>query len=622
MAKEEEKLIKGKPTPYASTTPAELDTRNIFNSALDTTYIKGEIRAVDKYPNSDGILELTDIDQFPIGKIDIQLKTLSEKNYKSVKFQCEQNFFSYCENSSLPVFLIVVNRRDKKVYWRHIDLATLSEVSNKMKRKSYSLSIPKENTIEVGNKDYIKKWTEIAKANVRKVWNYDSVNERNKLIESQMQQLNSRLQDPTNLPVPILRNLHFFLDEFNYILDKEFPSVKQILYPNYWKIGIGIIKYEIGDVRYLLFPAEFKKSQILIKKVIKGEYEDFMQEMYNRNILLLSSSKDDSELRLTPVSTAYKILEDDIMRTVKNINFPIPDECLSREYLISFIDKNQGYLDLNYQAEFYSLKDLKRKLYSILPMIAATSKNYADWVVDHNDDIDSYSHWKSSQSIKNRIADAIKLIDQNYSPKVKVTMTSTLYNIELINYYINYLESKGISDVHRLYAVNQFNNEMYGVDDWKTWYKEPVWENTKLFFKKFYELYEKYILLHFPKLKNELQIIDSPETTIVHILHFDEIEKSRPHLEIYYLRPNIPKVGEILFYLNEDPNNPIDRRRFGLECKSDCRIDGLEYNITQMHVQVLDFMFTLSPTYTLIKDTLEELLKKLFNQRKYAQTVL
>ena len=82
------------------------------------------------------------------------------------------------------------------------------------------------------------------------------------------------------------------------------------------------------------------------------------------------------------------------------------------------------------------------------------------------------------------------------------------------------------------------------------------------------------------------------------------------------MRPNLPKDGEILFYLIEDPDNPIDRMRVGLENKCDCTINGTEYQITEMYVQVLDFMFTTSPTYALIKENLIENLRRLFNERK------
>jgi hypothetical protein len=91
--KEKSRIIDGSPAPYPSTTPAEIDSRNIFLNLIDSQFIKADIRHLDKYPNSDGIIEITTESQHPVGKIDIQLKTMKLKNYASPKFQCERSFF-------------------------------------------------------------------------------------------------------------------------------------------------------------------------------------------------------------------------------------------------------------------------------------------------------------------------------------------------------------------------------------------------------------------------------------------------------------------------------------------------------------------------------------------------
>jgi len=390
--------------------------------------------------------------------------------------------------------------------------------------------------------------------------------------------------------------------------------VKHILYPNFWKIGIGIIKYQPGHIQFLLYPVEFKKSQILVKEIKDDDYKDFTREMFEGNILLMVNLITDAQIRKTPSAFAYELLEDSILKVVGRYNFPIADEFIAQEYLISFIDRNQGYLDVEKHANSYQLKDLKFKLFSVLPMLAATSKSYADWVEGYNDDIDSYSHWEQSIHHKKVLEETIEKIKVGFVPKVKVSIISTLYNINLITYYINLLESKGISEAKRKYKLRQFKENMVNVDVWKTWNKDILWLNLKLFLDNFNKLYEKYVNTHFHYIKDFLLLVPSDEITIVYVLQFDEMKTVRPCIEVYYLRCSLGGKGEVLYFLEEDPKNPIDR--IGIDKNFECIINGISYEIVSIHAQTLDFMFTISPTYTLMNENLTEKIKRFFTERR------
>lgn len=617
MQEETIKLIDGKPAPYPSTSVAEVESKNIFQGLLDANFVRGEVRVMDKYPNTDGILEITNGERITVGKIDIQLKTLQPKNYASPSYQCERSFFSYCENSPLPVILVAVNRQDKKAYWLHIDADTLKYVASKMTGESYTISIPVENCIDGVKREYIEKWTEKAKEAVTKVWNYDTLREQKKAIETQLGELNHRLQNPTKLPLQALRAIHNYLDKYNYILDIEFSSVKEVLYPNYWKIGIGIIKYTFADIRYILFPLEYKKEQTLIKEVVFDENTDIGLEMMKGNILVFVSSKDINDLRDYPVQTAYKSLEDSILGVTGKYKFPIADDFIAHEYLVSFIDRNHVYLDLEAEQNSYSLQELKYKLFKVLPILAATELGFADWVTECNHGIDSYSSWKTSPHFKKKVADAIKKVEEGFVPKVKVTITSELYNIDLITNYINYLQNKGFNSANRQYEHGQFDETKYrnALPFKQTWNRDILWKNTQLFFQQYYKLYDKYIETHFPHIQHLLQIIPAESKTILCLLISDET-KGGPYLEIYYLRPNKPAKNELYFFTDTDTDNPIDRKKFYLEDKWECIVKGNTYQITQMHVQTLEFMFEISPTYTLINKKLQEKLQKFFREKQ------
>jgi len=611
--------IIGNPAAYPATATAEIESKNILLSLLNARFIKGEIRTMDKYPNSDGILDITDNEQLPIGKIDIQLKTLSPSNYNSPRFQCERNYFVYCQNSTLPTILIAVDRHNKKAYWRHIDKPTLEEVFEKMKGESYSLTLPVENCIDGVNEEYVSAWTQKAREVFEKVWNHDFLKEQKKQLEAKVTDLDSKLQTPIRLPVADLKDIHRFMDAYNYILDIEFGAAKQILYPDYWKIGIGILRYEHGNIQYLLYPVEFRKEQTLVKEVKPGDYEDIMRSMYERDVLLLANLNSRNDIRDLPLSYAYSLLESDILGVAGKYSFPIQDNFIAHEYLISFIDRYHAYLDMEVDLDSYALKELKYKLYSVLPMLVATGKNFADWVVDHNEDIDSYHGWQFSDNRKKKLIESIKKLNEGFVPKVKVTITSRLYNIDLITNYINWLEKNGITKAIRQYQTGQFNDKMYGVESWKTWNKEVLWSNTKLFVQHFHKLYDKYICAHLPYIKDFLKIVANEDTTIVYLFHFADDHKSTPHMEVYYLRPAKPKKGEIFCMLVEDPNNPINRKKYFIEEKYDCVFNEEEYQIIRMNAQSLDFMFEISPTYALINDKLSDKLKSFFAKKRREQ---
>ncbi|HTB52335.1 MAG TPA: DUF4365 domain-containing protein [Ferruginibacter sp.] len=616
MYNKRKNLINAPSTPYAKTAKAELDSRKIFLHLIDSQFIRGEISQNDKTPATDGILEIIDDNQRLIGKIEIQLKTLNPKSYKSLSFQCKDSFLASCENATLPVILIVVNRTEQKVYWRHIDSDTLVEVSKKLVgKKSCTIKISPENSIGNGNTNYITQWGQKAKDTRDKVWNFDILEKQYFEIEKELELVNSKLKKPISLSVESLREINEFIDCYNDILNREFRSIKEIIYPNYWKIGIGIISYQIYNVVFILFPIKYTDDQILIKE-IQGEDLPLLEEGFSQGTVLLRSfMKSKDKIKDTPSQYAYELLESNILRIAGKQNLPIPDEFIAHEYLVSFIDKNAGYLDMDSQLDSYLLNELKDKICSILPMVGATSHGYADWVTEHDDDIDGYSHWKYPSSYHQKhIADCIIKINEGFVPKVKVRITSQLYNIDLINYYINFLENKGITETKRQYKKNQINR-LIGSLTWNGFTKEALWNNIKLVFQDFNHLYNLYLKTHFKHIEHTLKLSSINEhTTIIYVFYFNETHR-HPQLSAYRLNPKILEKGEIIYLLAEDPNNPIDSKKFAISDYK-CFYNNKEYEIVHIKNIPLEFLFTFSPTYSLINEKLTEKLRGFFKEKK------
>src|ERR1700722_1739303 len=97
------KIIKTTPAPYPPTASSELDAVTCLLDILDKKLVKPDIKVLDKFPNIDGSIELTNLDQIPIGEFNVQVKTVSQNKDETISYQCTLPFLAYCENSILPV---------------------------------------------------------------------------------------------------------------------------------------------------------------------------------------------------------------------------------------------------------------------------------------------------------------------------------------------------------------------------------------------------------------------------------------------------------------------------------------------------------------------------------------
>ena len=103
-----DKIIDAEPAKYSKTDTPEADALAVFNFIIDRKQIKSHLQQRDKVPNYDGNIEITKDDQTPIGKLEVQMKKLDESNENNPKYQCELSFLSYCEQSLMPIILLLL----------------------------------------------------------------------------------------------------------------------------------------------------------------------------------------------------------------------------------------------------------------------------------------------------------------------------------------------------------------------------------------------------------------------------------------------------------------------------------------------------------------------------------
>lgn len=608
---ERKKIIPSDPTPYnASSEPERASWLTLLN-LLGTKYFDADIKTASTIPDTDGIIAILNEERVRVARVDVQLKTLEEKNYESPKYQCDLRFLSYCERSLLPVLLIAVNNKGNIAYWLHIDEQTLHDAMARLKGESISIPIPKENCISLEHTEFRQQWIEIYNRSWEKLWNFDQTLQRQKALETEVANIKEQTENPIHLPLDVLKGLHRYLDEYNYILDIEFPTVKSIMYPNYWKIGMGVISYRLFDITYILYPIPYQRNQVMIKDVKLPPGADWHNEMFEGRALMLAIANNVNELIWSARQEAYKRLDSPVLKIIEENNFAIPSEFLAREYLLSFIDRYVVYLDLDPMAQSYSLKELVYNLMVLLPMYEGTDGGFVNREREYTSSIDHHYRDRPSENHKRFLDITRKRIKDGEVPTVKVTITSEKYNIDLIYYYVHFLNDKNIQKVERVYTA-PIRDENKAGELWKTWYPEVLWANFQVFISNLDACLTQYIKDHFFKLQHALAIKYEGHHTRLYVFYeYNGLHK--PHVELFVLKPKTYEEGKILFVKEAD--SPINRPDLAQQ-KYECVFEGKPYSIMRIQGQPLDFMFTPSPTYTFIKDHITGQLRSYFNSQE------
>lgn len=92
-----ERIFNAKPAVFPANNTEEQNSVIKLLDILDKSRIKPEATFMDKYPNTDGYITITDVKQYPIGKCEIQIKTLPDINLVKPHYQCTLPFLSHCE---------------------------------------------------------------------------------------------------------------------------------------------------------------------------------------------------------------------------------------------------------------------------------------------------------------------------------------------------------------------------------------------------------------------------------------------------------------------------------------------------------------------------------------------
>ena len=506
-------------------------------------------------------------------------------------------------------------------YWHHIDNATLLLLSQKIKKQTISLLFDKKNIIHKNNGNYINDWIKIIEAYQYKLYDYDLLKNRSALLDWEIKEIRKHSNTAIGKVDPIYVEIHVFLDFYNNLLDYDFLTTKNFLYPNYWKIGFGIYQYLEQSTRFILYPISYSLNDALIKQF------DSQELLYSQNAISYIGFNYENPIKFRPKQYAYELIEKNTSEVLKRQPLLVKDEFLANEYILAFIDKFNLILGLENKLQEYLLFEIEYSLYVFLPLWIEQTINILEYKdrKEHNIayPLDFIYLHTYSNDIK-KISDIVKVkINNGVKPTLNIKLFSEEFSIDIIVNLISYLKQIGVDKIRREYEnQNAINKSSYYI--WESWGEEKTIKNIKLFYSHFPRVYDLLIASYFPNLKKELQFYNEYDLVII-VVDFSKAEINySPSIDYYYLKSDLQIENRILIYNSNEKNIPLRRENFRdlLDVGSRIQIEGIGYIMKSCSFTVLGSFNNITPIYdktpmlTAINSLLKDNFKEYFEKKK------
>ncbi|HEY4060946.1 MAG TPA: DUF4365 domain-containing protein [Puia sp.] len=602
----EEIAYEGYGAPYPKSSESEEDASKQLQYRLNSKYIRANIRTMDKIPNFDGTLDVLDEQGRLVGQLQIQLKTLPKNRSTNPGYSCDEHFISACSGNLLPCLLVVVDTEGKKSYWRHINEQTISEFHSERSGQTYTIKCPIDQCIDGTDESYIQSWKKILHERRSRILNYGHLSQ--KLLQAE-ERLSRRLNDlhpADDLDEQTIFELQLFLDEYNGVLEKDFKGVREAEFLEYWKIGIVIVQITPMHLSYSLLPIPRGKDLPLIQRAGPERALQLLSPQSELLALFYAMDANRSEMRNNPKLYSYTLLRDTVEKCVENKHLVVEDLILAREYIVAFIDNYSNYLGFDPGQDKYSLARIKLLLEKIMPVVESESHHW------HIDPATTSMNNNSRMTFSNKepIKQAERFIAEGKQPKVKVSLWSDDFNIDVLYHYIDLLESSGETAAFRVFERN-FKPRGIGKQDWQEWDRSVIVPNLTIFMNNVSRLYQGLLQRNFPGIMEQLKQ-RAPEIQIFVVKDVKDLSR-HPRLEIFYLTSNDQLSSNRYLYDGDDPTCPVNAKRVFLENDPDCIIEDKHCKVYSVRYLTLDFLFTSTPFYSFMRTELTAVLRVFFN---------
>ncbi len=571
------------PKQYPANDSSEQDAKTVLESLVDSHFVKLDIRTRDKVPNVDGTIELVNEKSVPIGKLDIQLRSIPKGH---TSYNCEVSLAAYGKVSTLPVLLVCVDTVNKCAYWKHIN-PYMPELKGKEKQQSFTVyfSNGADNIDQSGI--YIKKWLDIANNYQICIEKYPSLSVGN------IQKLSPETIDPVELEF-----FQKFIDTINNLLDNDFPVFKEIVFPGVWKLGVGIISSSEHHIQYQIYSIPYKEPAPLVCKLSKGL---LFTNKWDKNAI--SETQTSKDALLDPQQAGKKFVEERIVAVCTSKLLPIYGHEISSDILFNFVDRYHLILGIEPCLNQYSVQDLSialnHHLYEIsesalVEKIPVSSRKYS---VDL-DKLNSYI------DIKHSTPKGI------FGKPVSFSIGTDNFPIRAVYDSLKYLIANGIKEVNRVFGLPDLPLEQGAHWVWSGYSLEREIKNVTHILNNSLNEYKLFVNGNKLKFPNS-HYLDS-STTIIYEYEPSKGDKYEdgPSLNEYFIDNSSHTLPKLIVYPKDkaSPHLPVDTNKGGRYYTVD--YESKTYKAYSISYGFCAFLFQNTPFLNLIYRMLSDDLSK------------
>lgn len=571
------KIFQNDPASYPATSVSESKAAFTLRHILSAELVKGQITVLDKIPNVDGDLEVTNSSQVPLGKIEVQVKALDKKDVLAPKYQCSREFLSYCELSILPVMLIVVDIEAEKAYWIYLDRTELDRLSRKIKKDTVSVNVPLGNVIAKNNSSYVDDWVKIIQDRQLILADYETQKVRVAALLKELETLKAFTKSSlVGETAPFFAEIHKFLDIYNGLLDNEFRTIKQIRYPNFWKIGLGFSEYEDDRLSYILYPIHLTTNDTQIKKIDNGAIELF------ETILSYNGVNGSNPIKNRSRQYALELIHKDVIRVLDNVPLLVLNSFIANEYLIALVDHFHLILGLEQGLLNYEIKKISDGLLKYIPLLVEellAKKVIASQQINIDDLLSTVRDLKHLQLIKRvneRLAAGIY-------PRNRYELHSESFNLYYAQRLLYYLSEKGFSTITRQYEKVQRNSFVIGGGN-----PEIILKNIRTTYSNIPGCYDAYVRQFFPLLYEHIKFYSGFNVVII-IADFSKATLGRlPEETTFYFISNDESLNKlyVLDSIDAPPELASGTSAFDL-FKTGLKYDGTDLRLVRLSGEMI-----------------------------------
>ncbi|MDN5215089.1 DUF4365 domain-containing protein [Fulvivirgaceae bacterium BMA12] len=605
------KLFDSKPAKFPKNNSEEYNSVIKLLDILDKNRIKPDPKLIDKFPNTDGEITVVDELQHPIGKCEIQIKTLPDTKVKTPKYQCDLPFLSHCETSLLPVILIAVNAQSEIAYWLHIDRITLEDLSKKIKGDSISVSFPFNNQITRTEKKYIDEWTGIIEKYIERKLESEALEKYKKKYEELIEIVKSYPRPQHSIGIEDLKSLNIFIDTLNNSFDIEFLAIKEVVFPGFWKISITYTDFDENRLSFAIIPIQYGENDLLLREMTS--MTPIIRDRMARNII---SHYMENPIKKAPVEYAFSLIKNETLEVIEKRYLKLICNPLVFESLTEFYDYSHSILPFELK-DYFDIKDFAEVINDYIPIWVEEFSKISKNVPINNTlyfDIENV-FWCNFPEDLDKVTEIAKArFSKNEFSEFKIQYINKEFSIEDLKDSLEFLKNQELSKFKRPFPSKSYDKPSGFVYSWYT--PDTAFEKLRFVYSELPKVYDLFIKTYFNKLYEDLRYYCSFDLLIVNINYgtiFKALSDS-PSIELYYLKSIEESKPDTRLFLNSE-ECPLSRTNHYEAYNNGIEIDGIKYKLISSSFGIIDGLYDKSTLQTLLYKTLKSRFEDYFKTK-------